>query len=340
MKKLLKRVMYGLLIFIGILGILYIVGPRPLKPRLMAKIPNMAEDLEQLDKQIKEDEAKVAGMRKDNEARIIWADSTKKVKTPYAFVYLAGFSASQFEGEPLHRELATRYGANLYLSRLYGHGTESKDNLLDFTADKYLESAAQAIAIGKQIGERVILVSCSTGGTLSLILASQNPDIHALMTYSPNIAINNPAATLMDEPWGLDIIRMVHNGSDYHEFDPKDVDDYTKQYWTWRYRIECLTELESLLSNSMTPSTFKAVKCPTYIAAYYKDEANQDPVVSVAAMQTMYQQLGTPATQKRIELFPEANTHVIACQLRSKQYEAIRASSFKFVDEILQIAAK
>ncbi|MDZ7648638.1 MAG: alpha/beta fold hydrolase [Cytophagales bacterium] len=72
-----------------------------------------------------------------------------------------------------------------------------------FTADRIWEGAKQALAIGKQLGNKVILVSTSTGGTLALILAAEYPDdVHALINMSPNIAINDPAAFLLNDSAG------------------------------------------------------------------------------------------------------------------------------------------
>jgi hypothetical protein len=87
----------------------------------------------------------------------------------------------------------------------------------------------------------------------------------------------------------------------------------------------------------MTESVFNAVKCPVFAGSYYKDEANQDHVVSVAAIRDMMQQLGTPTEQKRYKEFPEAKTHVIACKVRTKDFENIQAETFKFADEVLKM---
>ncbi len=334
-----KKILIGFLILIGVLALIYALGPKPNKPKLLAKISRlMQSDLQKLEAQIIDKERNTIGLRPNNEARILWADSSKKQKTPFAVVYLPGFSASQFEGEPIHRNFAQRYGCNLYLARPYGHGTDAENNLLDMTADNYLTSAKEAIEIAQQLGEKVIVMSTSTGGTLSLIAAAQNPDIHALIMYSPNIAIASPAAAILDKPWGLEIARMVHGGSDFHEFDKKDIDDYTRQYWTWRYRIEALISLESLIANSMTAETFQAIKCPIFVGAYYENEENQDPVVSVAAMRDMFATIGTSAAQKRMIEFPKAKTHVIACKIRSKDFDNIQAETFKFADEILKLS--
>jgi hypothetical protein len=96
-----------------------------------------------------------------------------------------------------------------------------------------------------------------------------------------------------------------------------------------------LIALESLVEYGMSDETFSKVKCPVFTGYYYKDEKNQDPVVSAAASRDMMKRIATPSNQKREIAFPNANTHVIACQLRSKQYEDIRNETFKFADEIL-----
>ncbi|WP_053403848.1 hypothetical protein [Persicobacter sp. CCB-QB2] len=48
-----------------------------------------------------------------------------------------------------------------------------------------VNSAKRAISIGKQLGEKVLVMSTSTGGTLGLYLAANNPEmIDALVCYS------------------------------------------------------------------------------------------------------------------------------------------------------------
>jgi esterase/lipase len=334
MLRFFSKILFFLLALLAVVGIIYYFGPKPPVPNTAVKIPIVATDLLQLERNINEKEQNTPNLRKDNEARIVWADANNKVKTPYSVVYLPGFSATQFEGEPMHRDFAKRYGCNLYLARLYGHGTDEKDNMLTLTPENYLVSAEEAIAIGQQLGEKVIVMSTSTGGTLSLHIASQVQNIAGLILYSPNIAIADPNAALLNDPWGLQISRLV-SGSDFHEFPASHIDNFTKQYWTWRYRLEALVTLENLMENTMLPATFAAVKCPVFLGYYYKNEKEQDNTVSVAAMHTMFAQLGTLALQKRDLAFPAAGTHVIACKLRSKDFEHIQQATFKFAEEVL-----
>jgi len=119
------------------------------------------------------------------------------------------------EGDPVHRDIAKFFGCNLYLARLAQHGIDTTDALINMTADNLWESAKQAYAIGKKLGKKVILMGTSTGGTLALQLAATYPEVSGLVLYSPNIAIKDPNAWLLNNPWGLSIARMV-KGSQYN----------------------------------------------------------------------------------------------------------------------------
>ena len=273
------------------------------------------------------------GIKPDNQARIVWFDSLHKTKTPISIVYLHGFSASQEEGMPLHRDFARRYGCNLYLARLYEHGLENKEAFIDMTPEKLLQSAKEAVAIGKQLGDKVILMSTSTGGTLSLYIASGNPDIHALICYSPNIDIYDKTSFLLTGPWGLQLARLIL-GSDYYNFSGP---PGTLNYWITRYHIEGLIALKSLLNFSMKKEVFEKVKTPVFLGYYYKDEQNQDNVVSVPAMLTMYDELGTPKELKRKACFPEARTHPIASRIWSQDVKNVEVQTFRFAEEVLDL---
>ena len=197
--------------FILLLGI-YFLGPKPDDPVYSKAMPSVPETGEALERHIVDLDSKHK-IKPNNEARIVWYDSSKQ-KTPYAVVYLHGFSASQVEGDPIHRRFAQEFGCNLYLSRLADHGIDTTEALLQFTPDRIWESAKEALAIGKKLGDKVILLSTSTGGTLALMLAAEYPeDVFALINLSPNIAINDGAAFILNDPWGLQIARMVMGGN-------------------------------------------------------------------------------------------------------------------------------
>ncbi len=73
-------------------------------------------------------------LKPDNEAPgCIRANDSLKGKTEYALVYLHGFTASQGEGNPVHRDLAKKFGCNLYLSRLAEHGIDTTEPMVNLT---------------------------------------------------------------------------------------------------------------------------------------------------------------------------------------------------------------
>ncbi len=317
---------FPILLLLGV----YFLGPEPATPKFDSVMPVMPTEPGQLEYYIKSNEAEHR-VKPDNEARIVWFDSAKR-KTEYSLVYLHGFSASQEEGDPIHNEFARRYGCNLYLARLADHGIDTTEQLLYFTPDRLWESAKEALAIGKAIGDKVIVMSTSTGGTVALMLAAQYPeDVFALINMSPNIAINNPTAFLLNDPWGLQIARMVIGGDNQ-------VIDYPparQQYWNGKYRLESLTQLEELLERKMNKETFQKVKQPSLTLYYYKDEEHQDPTVKVSAMLTMNEQLGTDPSKKRAVAIPGAGAHVIGSHLVSKDLEAVTNAANQFAEEVL-----
>jgi esterase/lipase len=319
---------FPILLLLGI----YFLGPEPDQPVWDPAMPTVPQDPVELERYVAANESKHK-VKPNNEARIIWADSSKK-KTPYSVVYLHGFSASQGEGDPVHRQFAKEFGCNLFLARLADHGIDTTEELLYFTPDRWWASSKQALATGKAIGEKVIVMSTSTGGTMGLILAAEYPaDVFALINLSPNIALNNSSAWLLSVPWGLQIARKVI-GSDYQEahYEPARL-----QYWNDKYRIESLTQLQELIDDKMNNETFRKVKQPSLTLYYFKNEQEQDPTVKVSAILEMNKELGTPDSLKVAVPVPEAGAHVLGSDLTSKDLKTVGEEIEKFAVEKLHL---
>ena len=256
----------GLIITLVALAAIYFLGPSPQKPVYDTTIPGVPTELNALEQHVKDIESKVK-VKPDNEARIVWANDSLKQKTEYVVLYLHGFSASQEEGDPVHENFAKKFGCNLYLARLSEHGLISDEPMKDMTADKLWNSAVEAYAIAKKLGEKVIVMSTSTGGTLSLMLCVNFPEIHSQILLSPNIRIFDPNSRLLNDPWGFQIAKMVM-GKD-HIITANQTDIY-KKYWYSKYPFIPLTELEELVETSMTKENFLKVKQPTLLLYYFK----------------------------------------------------------------------
>ncbi|MBP9924502.1 MAG: alpha/beta hydrolase [Cyclobacteriaceae bacterium] len=316
------------------LAAIYFLGSAPKHPTYNLTPIVVPSEAAALENYVTSNEAQHK-IKPDNEARIVWHDSTKQ-RTEYAIVYLHGFSASQIEGDPVHRRFAKDFGCNLYLSRLADHGVDTTETLLLFTADRLWESAKQALAIGKQLGNKVILVSTSTGGTLALMLAAYYPDdVYALINMSPNIAINDPAAFLLNDPWGLQIARTVLGG----KYRITGASEEHAKFWNKKYRLESLVQLEELIETTMTKDLFRKVTQPSLTLYYYKNEQEQDPEVKVSAMLKMNDQLATPDNLKETVAFPNAGVHVIGCSMTSKDVEGVYSAMKKFAIEKLGMKA-
>lgn len=315
-----------------VLFVAYLLGPHPNTPVYSLALPEVPAGDSLLEKYVQQQES-VHAIKKDNEARIVWADTPRK-KTEYAIVYLHGFSASQEEGNPVHRNIARQFGCNLYLARLSQHGIDTSDALYNLTAENLWESAKQAYAIGKQLGNKVILMGTSTGGTLALQLAAAYPEIAGLILYSPNIAINDPNAWLLNNPWGLQIARMVKK-SKYNIITNKP--PVYGQYWNQQYRLEATVQLEELLETTMKASTFEKIKQPVLTLYYYKDEQHQDPVVKVSAIKNMMASLGTPVEKERMVALPNTESHVLASPIQSKDIISVEKETALFMKEVLHM---
>jgi len=85
---------------------------------------------------------------------------------------------------------------------------------------------------------------------------------------------------------------------------------------------------------------FKTVDEPVFLGYYYKNEEEQDKVVSVPAMLRMYEQLGTPSSQKQKQAFPKAGDHILASPLASNDVEGVYRATYSFLKEVANLEVK
>ncbi len=319
-----------LVLFVLALVAIYFLGPRMPEPVLNKELPVVSGSVENWVAQKESGE----NVRPGCEAKILWANDSLKNPTEYVLLYLHGFSASRREGYPVTESFARQFGCNAYLPRLTSHGLNTTNPLLDMTPDRLWESAKEALIVAGQLGQKVIIMSTSTGGTLAMMLAADFPEkVHSLILYSPNVRIKQKSAEMLSGPWGLQIARM-NFGGDYRVTDDDPNSEICK-YWYCRYRAEGTVYLQQLVDAMMFPGTFKKIKCPVFLGYYYKDKENQDQTVDVASALKMFDRLGTTDAQKRAVAFPEAGAHVIACDLTSGCVAEVESATQAFAREVL-----
>ena len=125
--------------------------------------------------------------------KIIWFDDTK-VKTEYSIVYLHGSFATGVQQEDVLVKIAKRLEANLFISRLTGHGS-GFESTKSIEAKNFLEDAAEAVAVGNQIGNKVILMGFSAGGTFAL-MATKDQKLNKKIDHLVLVAPWTPKLTL------------------------------------------------------------------------------------------------------------------------------------------------
>jgi len=324
--KIIRKILLIVLIGFACVIIVYFLGPKIEKPIFTYSLPEIPADVLTIDAWVSAKENKLRDIKHNNQAQIVWHDE-KFSPTEYVVVYLHGFGASHQEGYPVHRQLADSLKANLYLARQQGHGLSSEEAFKGMTANSYMSSATEALAIGQQLGNKIILIGTSTGAAQSIWLAAQFPDlVEALVLYSPYIALKDAAnEKLVLGPWGKTLTKLVMGGEINKEVRP----DSVAAYWSEFYHLDAYFALFSMINESMQPHIFGKVQSPVFMAYYYKDEENQDDVVSVSAMKEMFEMIASE--NKKAIAFPNTGNHVIASDLRSRDWKSVRDSSWQFI---------
>lgn len=238
--------------------------------------------------------------------RIRW--HTPDVKTPCSIVYVHGFSATRAEIAPTTERVAELLGANLFETRLSGHGRREQA-LVGTDAEAWLTDAAEAIAIGAAIGDRVVVIGTSTGATLALALARHPVMEHvsALVMLSPNFAPASPGAAWLTRPFGPQIGRLVSGPTrSWTPHNPAQA-----RYWTTSYPIEAAVELMRVVdgANAVLPVELGA----DLLVVMSPD----DRVVLPAATRKAYRAIGAPR-KNLVEMHAEdPSAHILGGDILS-----------------------
>lgn len=256
------------------------------------------------------------------EKTIVWAHADRR-KTPLSIIYLHGFSASRQEVAPLCDELGRQLGANVFYTRLAGHG-RNPQAMGQVQGNEWLQDATEALAIGRALGERVIIVGTSTGGTLALWLAQRDPErIAALVLISPNLGPRGAGAELLAGPWGAQVLRTVM-GSE-HRWQPANAAQ--ARYWNWQYPSTALLPMMALVK-LVRDSPLEAITTPTLVLY-----SPQDQVVKPEQTERAFARLG--AKDKRLQAVngsADRSSHVLAGDiLAARDTARVRAWIMEFL---------
>jgi len=249
------------------------------------------------------------GLEPGSEKRIAWHGDREP--TPYSVVYLHGFSATRQETAPLATLVAAALGANLFETRLSGHGRRD-DVLAGVSAEDWLRDAAEALAIGAQLGDKVIVIGTSTGATLVAAMldhpAMQTVDTIVMM--SPNFAPRDSNTAWLTRPAGPLLAKMLVG--DTHSWTPHN--DQQARFWATTYPTAAVVEMMRLVdrANRLLPASI-----PHRLLMFY---SNHDEVISPRAAMAVFEGTTTPA-KAAIEIgnAGDPSHHVLAGDILSPE---------------------
>lgn len=210
--------------------------------------------------------------------QIVWAGA-KGAKTPLAVIYLHGFSATLEEVRPLPDDVAKALGANLFYTRLAGHGRPG-DALGQVVAEDWITDLDEALAIGRTLGDRVLVIATSTGGTLATLAAidpARAKGLAGVVLISPNYRLRATAAqVILDAPfvqlWGASVAGAERS------FAPVSADH--GKWWTTRYPTAALYPMATLMRHVRALDPRAAQVPALFITA--PDDRVVDPATTAA----------------------------------------------------------
>jgi esterase/lipase len=326
MKKLL-RILSALIV---VLALAFLMGPKPDQPVFFNELPVLALPFEEIEDSIYNFESQNNALECAY-TEVFWSDSLRQ--TEYSFLYLHGFSATKHEGDSFRYLLPRKYGMNAVFNRMAGHGLQENDaeRMSTFTAESAWNKALYDFALAKKLGRKVVLGSCSTGSLLALRLAKLFPDdVAAVLNYSPNMGLPDPNSALLNDQWGLQLIKAI-SGTEYRIVSER-ADGIRIVCKPMAYSWESVVQMQHLVETAISEQELNEIQVPVLNMVWYEDEEHQDYVINVAKANAMHEALGGPKKWATTA----AKEHVIINDQLSKDLETVFAESFEFLDRILR----
>lgn len=258
----------AIFIFIFLL-LLTIVGPR-LKFRNEFEKTKVPNNLKEIDQNLLIEESKF-NLQENTRKEIIW--NKAYTKTEYSVVYIHGFGASKNEIYPIPHNIAKELNANIFFTRLKGHGINNKDSFKGVKTQDWLRDIDEAIQIGQLIGEKLILIGTSNGGTCAIWALKNYPDkIYSAVLISPNIYPKDKRTSLVYYPWGQQIAYLITGG--YNELaTSKNQRTEHEEVTTFHSPIRQVDSIIAMMGlvKLINTSRFNDLKTPLTIAYSPKD---------------------------------------------------------------------
>jgi pimeloyl-ACP methyl ester carboxylesterase len=274
-----RRIVLAVLGLAVIFVLGFVLGPRvPVDTTIRFNASVIGDDPQAY---LAREEAAVPNIRDGLEKEIIWANPMVHDKTPLAIVYIHGFSASKGEVRPLPDDVADQLDANLFYTRLTGHGQDGAA-MTQGSVNAWINDYEEALAIGRQIGDKVIVIATSTGGSLAAWAATQpgaSDGVAAIAFISPNFGVKASGAELLTMPWGKQIAELV--GGKERSFATRNA--LHEKFWTHTYPMAATMPMEALVELAYVAPVEKATIPALFIFSDSEGVVRPDRTREIAA---------------------------------------------------------
>ena len=318
------QIMHVLAVGLALIAIVGLLGPQ-VDTNISLDDVTLPDNL---DLYLSESESRFDDIIEGTEKKIIWAGSPGE-RTALSIVSFHGFSATRQELSPLADTVAKSLNANLFYTRLAGHG-RGGPGMVDGSVNRWANDANEALQIGHRLGDKVILIGTSTGSTLATWLALQptNSELGAMILLSPNFYNADSDMRMLLWPWGKQIadtligkVRHWESKNPLHE-----------KYWANDYATSSLLPMMGLVK-TVNDSDIEKINIPTLMIYSSKDKT-----ISVPPIRETFARLGS----EEKELFEFNDTedpdyHALAGDLMSPSSTAVLAAKMsRFLKDTLK----
>ena len=246
-----------------------------------------------LDAYLDAEEARIEGIREGTQKQIIWADPNQKSATRISVIYIHGYTATMGEIRPVPDLVAQALDANLYYTRLTGHGLDG-DSLAKARRGDWQRDMEEAIAIGRELGEKVLILSTSTGSAAAVcdvIGAANEDDILGIVQISPNYRLHDPRSFVLDWPFARWIAPLVAGRRQKAKYRS----DQQAHFWDMEFPTKALVQMAAL-TRAARNLDFSATRLPSLFI--YCDG---DTIIDVAEMRRVMDAWGGPVEAMQLE---------------------------------------
>ena len=226
---------------------------------------------------------------------------------------------------PFPSAVALGLNANIYNARLSGHGCGG-EALGKVKVKDWVFDLSEALEIGRKIGEKIIIIGSSTGGTLAAVAASEK-NVSGIIFVSPNFKVRHRFFQIFTLGFARFWIPLILGK--YREFQP--ISKEHAIYWTTRYPIVAVITMATLVKKVVSQN-FNKKNCPALFIV-----SEEDKVVDAKKTLQIAKQWGGKSLVNLVKCGPydDPHSHVLAGDIKSPtQTEKLVETSLAWIKSL------